>query len=140
MMKLQMRRKSKKRLPSRVKEPLVLPQAMNETWSMDFMCDTLESGRRFRILTAIDDFNREALIVKPQSIFPAEYVVNAIKTSFFIEENPVKFVLTTILSSYPRYLLTGAMRMTLRLNTFNRASQFKMHTSNDSIDYIGKMF
>jgi putative transposase len=56
-MKLQMRRKRKKRLPSRVREPLVLPQTMNETWSMDFMCDTLESGRRFRILNVIDDVN-----------------------------------------------------------------------------------
>ena len=88
MMKLQMRRKRKKRLPSRVREPLVLPKTMNETWSMDFMCDTLESGRRFRILNVIEDFNREALIVKPQSIFPAEHVVNALNDLVFYRGKP----------------------------------------------------
>lgn len=75
-MKLTMRRKRKKRLPSRVREPLIIPQKLNETWSMDFMCDTLENGRRFRILNVIDDYNREALIVQPQLIFPAEFVIN----------------------------------------------------------------
>jgi len=78
MMKLTIRRKRKQRLPSRVKEPLVLPNALNEIWSMDFMCDTLENGRRFRILTVIDDYNREALIIRPQLIFPGEHVVNAL--------------------------------------------------------------
>jgi len=90
MMKLQMRRKRKKRLPSRLREPLLLPQTMNETWSMDFMHDTLESGRRFRILNVIDDYNREALIVKPQSIFPAEHVVNDIKTKYIQPGKPVQ--------------------------------------------------
>ena len=87
-MKLQMRRKRKKRLHSRVREPLVLPKALNDTWSMDFMCDTLQSGRRFRILTALDDYNREALIVKPQSIFPAEHVVNALNDLVFERGKP----------------------------------------------------
>ena len=56
----------------------LLPNALNEIWSMDFMCDTLESGKRFRILTVIDDYNREALIIRPQLIFPGEHVVNAL--------------------------------------------------------------
>jgi putative transposase len=90
MMKLQMRCKRKKRLPSRVREPLVLPKTMNETWSMDFMCDTLESGRRFRILTAIDDFNREALIVKAQTIFPAEHVVRTLNELIFYRGKPIQ--------------------------------------------------
>ena len=88
MMKLTMRRKRKQRLPSRVKEPLVLPKALNETWSMDFMCDTLQSGRRFRILNVIDDYNREALIIKPQLIFPGEHVVNALNDLVFDRGKP----------------------------------------------------
>lgn len=62
-MKLNLRRKHKRRLPSRMKEPLVTPQKTNHTWSMDFMHDTLTSGRKVRVLNIIDDYNREAIAV-----------------------------------------------------------------------------
>ena len=87
-MKLTMRRKRKRRLPTRMKEPLVSAQRLNETWSMDFMCDTLENGRRYRILNIIDDYNREALLVKPQLIFPGEHVVNALNDLVFYRGIP----------------------------------------------------
>jgi len=32
---------------------------MNANWSMDFMADELFDGRRFRVLTIVDDFTRE---------------------------------------------------------------------------------
>ena len=62
-MGLNLRRKRKKRLPSRVEEPLLWPIKPNVTWSMDFMQDTLSNGVNFRTLNVIDDHNREGLLM-----------------------------------------------------------------------------
>src|SRR5580698_7327272 len=41
--------------------PMSIPQDANLRWSLDFVMDTLSSGRRFRVLTLVDDFTRECL-------------------------------------------------------------------------------
>jgi putative transposase len=41
--------------------PMAIPQDRNLRWSLDFVMDTLVNGRRFRILTLVDDFTRECL-------------------------------------------------------------------------------
>lgn len=60
-LKLNLRRKAKRRLPSRTPEPLATPNALGKSWSMDFMSDSLHNKVRFRTLNVIDDFNREVL-------------------------------------------------------------------------------
>ncbi len=37
---------------------------MNERWSLDFVHDCLESGRRIRTLNVVDDFTRECLAIE----------------------------------------------------------------------------
>jgi putative transposase len=53
---------SRKKRRKRASHLRVVPPAAtapNERWSMDFMRDTLEDGRPFRILTVVDNFTRE---------------------------------------------------------------------------------
>jgi putative transposase len=41
--------------------PMTIPQSANQRWSIDFVQDALDDGRRFRILNVVDDFTRECL-------------------------------------------------------------------------------
>ncbi len=41
--------------------PMTVPMAPNERWSLDFVSDQLTCGRRFRVLTVVDDCTRECL-------------------------------------------------------------------------------
>lgn len=41
-----------------------MASAPNERWSLDFVHDTLRSGRRFRSLTIVDDCSRESLAIE----------------------------------------------------------------------------
>ena len=56
--RLSLRKKIKRKLPSRARIPMEAAVRKNEVWSMDFVSDSLACGRRFRVLTIVDDFTR----------------------------------------------------------------------------------
>ena len=56
-LELNLRIKPKKRLVRGKPEPLAVPDAINQVWSMDFMSDTLVDGRTIRTFNVIDDYN-----------------------------------------------------------------------------------
>lgn len=70
-MKLNIRRKAKYRLPERVKHKLGVATGINQSWSIDFMSDTLKDGRSFRLFSVIDDFNRESLSIEADTSLPS---------------------------------------------------------------------
>lgn len=76
---LNIRRKAKKRIPSRIKQPLLQLSEPNAVWSMDFMSDSLYSGRRYRLLNIIDEFNRELLDVEADTSLPALRVIKTLE-------------------------------------------------------------
>jgi len=79
-LRLNLRVKPKKRLPKRVPQVLSQPDAANQSWSLDFMSDSLASGRAFRTLNILDDFNREVLWIEVDTSLPAERLVRILET------------------------------------------------------------
>ena len=73
------RRKVKKRINRPYTDGLVYPVVPNITWSMDFMSDSLEDGRRVRVFNIIDDYNREAVSIEVGISFPSERVIRVLE-------------------------------------------------------------
>jgi len=73
---LHLRRKTRKRVPMRIKQPLLQPLIPNINWSMDFMRDTLWAGKPFRTFNIIDDFNREVLNITVSKSITCKRVVD----------------------------------------------------------------
>ncbi len=57
--KLQVRRRGGRKRALGTRRPMVLPDGPNQRWSLDFVSDAFTDGRRFRILTVVDDYTRE---------------------------------------------------------------------------------
>jgi putative transposase len=102
---LKLNLKRKRRLPARVKAPLVVPVRPNEIWSADFVSDALWSGRRFRTFNVIDDFNREALGIEIDTNLPAPRVVRALEQLVAIRGRPT----VLRLDNGPEFI-SGALR------------------------------
>lgn len=78
-MKLNIRRRAKKRLPARVKQQLFQPDAPNQVWSIDFMHDSLWDGRSFRMLNIIDDYNRQVLAIETDTSLPVLRLIRVLE-------------------------------------------------------------
>lgn len=74
--RLQLRSKRPKRRKMVVaRRERFVPKAPNQAWSMDFVTDQLTNGHRFRTLTVVDVYSREALAIEVGSKLRGEQVV-----------------------------------------------------------------
>lgn len=78
-LELNLRIKPRRRLVRETPQPLAVPAAINDVWSMDFMHDQLRDGRSFRLFNVLDDFNREGLGIDVDLSLPAARVVRALE-------------------------------------------------------------
>lgn len=78
-LRLNLPRRTKKRLPTRPRQPLVVLPQPNTVWAMDFMSDTLYGGRRFRTFNVLDEGVREGLAIEIDTSLPAERVIRVLE-------------------------------------------------------------
>ncbi len=70
-----LKRRAKRRVPSRERKALLVPQKPNQVWSADFMSDALYARGRFRTFNVIDDFNRESLTIEVDTSITAKRLI-----------------------------------------------------------------
>ena len=56
---LLLRKRKRKKMAAQTRIVLPAPTRPNERWSMDFVTDSIVTGRRFRALVIVDDYSRE---------------------------------------------------------------------------------
>ena len=75
---LALRRKRRKRGASISRAPLVQPTGANQVWAMDFVHDTLASGRKFRTLNVVDVYTRECRAIEVDTSLGGHRVVRVL--------------------------------------------------------------
>ncbi len=71
---LTVRKRKKAKRPASERAPLHLAQAVNEVWSMDFVSDSLATGRRIKCLTVADDYSHECIEIGVDYGISGQYV------------------------------------------------------------------
>jgi len=71
---LAVRKRKKVRRPPSERVPLRAASTVNEVWSMDFVSDSLASGRRLKCLAVADDFSHECVDLTVDYGISGEYV------------------------------------------------------------------
>ena len=74
---LRRKRRRKGTAGSRVMMPS--PQRPNQRWSMDFVTDSIVTGRRFRALAIVDDYSRECPVIEVDTSLGGVRVVSVLE-------------------------------------------------------------
>jgi putative transposase len=75
---LTVRTKLRKKIARRARGPMVQASRPNEKWSMDLVAARLLDGRWFRVLTVVDQFTRECLLLLADSSLSGHKIAAAL--------------------------------------------------------------
>jgi putative transposase len=87
---LNLRKKPKKRLPCREAKPLQRTRLLGSCWSLDYMSDALQNGKRFRTANVIDDCNRGCLGIDVAHSLPANRITRWLDTVATVHGYPAR--------------------------------------------------
>lgn len=104
--KLQVRRRGGRKRALGTRRPMLLPDAPNIRWSLDFVIDALTDGRRFRVLAVVDDYSREYLALLADTSLSGRRVVRELdaviarrgRPAMVVSDNGTELTSMTILS------------------------------------------
>ena len=99
------RRRSRRRIAV-ARTPIPRPEGPNSRWSTDFVHDQLANGRRFRVLTIIDDVTKECLAAVPDTSLSGKRVVREMQAliarrgrpDVIVSDNGTEFTSSAVLA------------------------------------------
>jgi putative transposase len=120
-LELNLRIKLRRRIKRDKPEALSVPSKINQTWSMDFMADSLTDGRSIRAFNVIDDHNREGLNIDVDLSLPARRVIQSLERLIEWRGKPkTRLILLGTLSASGLSLLILLLSLILRLSSNSR--------------------
>jgi putative transposase len=87
-LRLNLPRRTTRRVPKRIRQPLTAAPVLNQTWAMDFMTETLYDARRVRLLTILDEGNREGLDIVAGVSLPSRRVIRVLEALVVVHGRP----------------------------------------------------
>jgi len=76
---LSLRKRKRRKTAAMARVILPVPTMPNERWSMDFVTDSIVTGRRFRALVIIDDYSRECPTIEVDTSLGGRRVVQVLE-------------------------------------------------------------
>ena len=98
---LAVRKRKKVKRPASDRVPLQVARAVNEVWSMDFVSDSLSTGRRIKCLTVADDFSHECVDIAVDWGISGEYVTRMLDRAALFRGYPLAVRVPTTARSSP---------------------------------------
>ena len=101
-----MRRRKSRRRTAVARAPIPKTDGPNSRWSTDFVQDQLANGRRFRVLTIIDDVTKECLAAIPDTSPSGKRAVREMraliarrgKPGMIVSDNGAEFTSSAVLA------------------------------------------
>ena len=96
--RLMVRKRGGRKRALGTRAPMAIPQGANQRWSLDFVSDALACGRKFRILTVVDDFSRECLALVADNSLSGMRVARELDRIVEIRGRPCMIVSDNVLT------------------------------------------
>jgi putative transposase len=104
---LVLRKKRRRKGAAGARVVIPFPQRTNERWSMDFVTDSIVTGRRFRALAIVDDYSRECPAIEVDTSLGGRRVVAVLERLAAIRGCPRSSPSTTDPNSPGESLTSG---------------------------------